>query len=119
MTNGQIKEWLEWFEKVIPSARGENTEHGYSLLYYFGNDSTRYIAHGQGLFFSLYPELQLVLQEEIAKRSLRFELNTYDFNPCVEIGYGEHETLASCEAGTILEAFMLAFREALEATHGS
>lgn len=111
MTNLQIKDWLDWFAK--------NFNYSFSTIGdLYKRDSWGIYAFKVSYGYVVEEAFQLVLQEEIQILGLRFELNTYNGKPLVEIGRNEHERLASCEADTILGAFMLSFREAWEAIHG-
>ena len=98
------QEWLEWalnegiiLKSTLPSIYGQS-------------GTTNVFCYNEQLD-KLSGSLQIVLQEEVKRLGLGCEINTYG-KPSVEIGRNEHERLASCEADTILEAFMLAFKEA-------
>ena len=125
LRQAEIKEWLEWFvENFKPS------EFEYGLwIDQDKHDSTDYFANGhaepvvrkEGNSYYALPTLQLVLQEEIAKKGWYFTLRTSgNYKPTVILrrykANQEQIVMTTQSRDTILECFMYAFKQAWELT---
>ena len=122
MTQLEIKEWIEWFVEAINEA---SIFKGKLLVYYqYHSAQIRDFAyHPIGGHIYLEGELQLVLQEEIAKQGWSWQLNVNPklkpqliLNTTSNTQNFKFENCINQTADTILECFMYAFKQAWELT---
>lgn len=120
MTQIEMKDWLDWFRAINNKVTMWATDDNSIYHDYHGIGCLAYQPVGEAV--RLQGNLQLVLQEEIARQGWTFELETYQFlSPSCIIRCKRKDAktvvkMFSFEADTILEAVMGAFRKAWEAT---